>query len=310
MAFFLGFDAGGTKTTCALADDNRILVRATGGSIKPLRVSFEEARQNMRALLDDVAQQSGVDLRTVSASCIGTAGIRLPQTDGWMRQILSACAGGEITVVGDEEIALDGVFPGQAGVLMIAGTGSNTLGRTSTGELIHVGGWGPVLRDEASGHWIGVQALRAAFRALDYNQPTRILDRVTEFWSAPSLEEVVNIANATPAPDFSKLAPVVLACALEGDAVAQHVLDEGGRLLGQDAIQAYQRVRALEPDAKQPGIAFIGSIFEKIAPVRDSVIATIRRALPEAEIVLEVSDAIQGALWRARQSVRQPSTTR
>jgi hypothetical protein len=40
------------------------------------------------------------------------------------------------------------------------------------------------------------------------------------------------------------------------------------------------------------------------------VIATICRALPEAEIVLEVSDAIQGALWRARQSVRQPSPTR
>jgi hypothetical protein len=69
-------------------------------------------------------------------------------------------------------------------------------------------------------------------------------------------------------------------------------------------------VRAIEPDAKQPGIAFIGSIFEKIAPVRESVIATICRALPEAEIVLEVSDAILGAVWRARQSVLQPSPTR
>jgi N-acetylglucosamine kinase-like BadF-type ATPase len=303
MAFFLGFDAGGTKTTCALGDDTHLLVRAVGGSIKPLRVSFEQARENMRALLADIAAKSGVDLRTIAASCIGTAGVRLPQTQQWMRDILSPHAGGEITVVGDEEIALDGVFPGQAGVLMIAGTGSNTLGRTSKGELIHVGGWGPVLRDEASGHWIGVQALRVAFRALDYQQPTLILDRVIEFWSAPSLEEVVNIANATPAPDFSKLAPVVLACAEQGDAVAQRVLEEGGRLLGEDAIQAYQRVRAIEPDAKQPGIAFIGSIFEKIAPVRESVIATIRRILPEAEIVPEASDAIQGALWRARQAV-------
>jgi N-acetylglucosamine kinase-like BadF-type ATPase len=303
MAFFLGFDAGGTKTTCALGDDTHLLVRAVGGSIKPLRVSFEQARENMSALLADIAAKSGVDLRTIAASCIGTAGVRLPQTQQWMRDILSPHAGGEITVVGDEEIALDGVFPGQAGVLMIAGTGSNTLGRTSKGELIHVGGWGPVLRDEASGHWIGVQALRAAFRALDYQQPTLILDRVIEFWSAPSLEEVVNIANATPAPDFSKLAPVVLGCAEQGDVVAQRVLEEGGRLLGEDAIQAYQRVRAIEPDAKQPGIAFIGSIFEKIAPVRDSVIATIRRILPQAEIVPEASDAIQGALWRARQAV-------
>jgi len=302
MAFFLGFDAGGTKTTCALGDDSHLLVRAVGGSIKPLRVSFELARENMRSLLEEVAARSGVNLRTVSASCIGTAGVRLPQTQQWMRDILSPQAGGKITVVGDEEIALDGVFPGQAGVLIIAGTGSNTLGRTSKGQLIHVGGWGPVLRDEASGYWIGLQALRAAFRALDYQQPTIILDRVIEFWSAPSLEEVVNIANATPAPDFSKLAPVVLACAEQGDAVAQHVLEEGGRLLGEDAVQAYQRVRAIEPGARPPGIAFTGSIFEKIAPVCESVIATIRRALPQAEIVPGVSDAIEGALWRARQA--------
>ena len=79
MAFFLGFDAGGTKTTCALGDDSGILVRATGGSIKPLRVSLEQARQNMRALLDEIAAKSGIDLQTVAASCIGTAGVMLPE---------------------------------------------------------------------------------------------------------------------------------------------------------------------------------------------------------------------------------------
>ncbi|GGG97892.1 N-acetylglucosamine kinase [Silvibacterium dinghuense] len=307
MAFFLGFDAGGTKTTCALGDDHRELLRLTGGSIKPLRVTFEEAAENMRALLAEIAAQSGVDLRQVTASCIGTAGVRLPQTQQWMRDILQPHAGGEITIVGDEEVALDGVFPGQAGVLMIAGTGSNTLGRTSTGELIHVGGWGPALGDQGSGHWIGHQALRAAFHALDFSQPTLLLDRVRAFWGAATVGDVVNIANATPPPDFSKLAPIVLACALEGDAVAARILAEGGRLLGEDALEAHRRVRALEPKAKEPGIAFIGSIFERIAPMRESVIATIRRELPTAPIANEVSDAIRGALWRARQLAVAPA---
>ena len=156
MAFFLGFDAGGTKTTCALADDTHVLARDVGGSIKPLRVSIEHARQNLAALLGEIAKQSGVDLGNISASCIGTAGVRLPQTDGWMRQILSQCAGGEIVVCGDEEIALDAAFPGGAGVLAMAGTGSNVMGRTSQGEMLNVGGWGPALGDQASGHWIGL----------------------------------------------------------------------------------------------------------------------------------------------------------
>jgi N-acetylglucosamine kinase-like BadF-type ATPase len=305
MAFFLGFDAGGTKTTCALGDDTRLLVRATGGSIKPLRVSFEQARENMRSLLGEIAEKAGIDLRNITASCIGTAGFRLPQTDGWMREILSACAGGEITVCGDEEIALDAAFPGQAGVLAMAGTGSNTLGRTSTGELLNVGGWGPALGDQASGHWIGHQALRAAFQALDFGQPTGILDRVVEFWSAPSLEEVVNIANQTPPPDFSQLAPIIVECAEQGDAIALNVLIEGGRLLGEDAAQAFRRIRALDPSLEIPGIAFTGSILEKIGVVRQSMIDTIHRNLPTVRVLPEAVDSIEGALWQARQGVRR-----
>jgi glucosamine kinase len=298
MAFFLGLDAGGTRTTALLGDDTRVLARSTGGSIKPLRVSLEQAQENIAALLADIAQKSGVDLRQITASCVGTAGLRLPQTDGWMRQIISACAGGAIEVCGDEEIALDAAFPGGAGVLVIAGTGSNTLGRTTTGERFTVGGWGPALGDQGSGYWIGHQALRAAVRAKDFGQPTRVLDRVIEFWNAANLSEVVNIAHS--APDFSLLAPLVVQCAEEGDAVALEVLERGGRMLGEDAAEAFRRVRQFEPGQPMPGIAFIGGILDKVAFVRESMIETIRRTLPTVQILPEVVDAVTGALWRAR----------
>ena len=303
MAYFLGFDAGGTKTTCALADDTQILVRDVGGSIKPLRVSIEHAQQNLSALLGEIAKQSGVDLGKVSASCIGTAGVRLPQTDGWMRQILSKCASGEIAVCGDEEIALDAAFPGEAGVLAMAGTGSNVMGRTSRGEMLNVGGWGPALGDQASGHFIGLQALRYACRARDFGQPTQILDRVIQYWSASSLEEVTNIGNRMPPPDFSQLAPLVVECAEQGDSVALQVLELGGRLLGEDAVEAFRHVRHLDPDAALPGIAFTGSILEKVGFVRQSMIDTIRRSLPSVNILPEAVDPVIGALWRARNRV-------
>lgn len=298
MAFFLGLDAGGTKTTALLGDDTRVLARSTGGSIKPLRVSLEQAQENIAALLADITQKSGVDLKQITASCVGTAGLRLPQTDGWMRQIISACAGGAIEVRGDEEIALDAAFPGGAGVLVIAGTGSNTLGRTTTGERFTVGGWGPALGDQGSGYWIGHQALRAAVRAKDFGQPTRILERVVAFWNARDLYEVVNIAHS--APDFSLLAPLVAQCAEEGDAVALEVLERGGHLLGEDAAEAFRQVRLFEPEQPMPGIAFIGGILDKVAFVRESMIDTIRRTLPTVHIVPEAVDAVTGALWRAR----------
>lgn len=302
MAFFLGLDAGGTKTTAELGDNTRTLARATGGSIKPLRVSLEQAQENLTALLAGIARQSGVELKQITASCVGTAGLRLPQTDGWMRQILSSCVGGKLVVCGDEEIALDAAFPGGAGVLVIGGTGSNTLGRTSTGERFTVGGWGPALGDQGSGYWIGHQALRAAVRAKDFGQPTRILEQVIAFWKAANLSEVVNMAHSSP--DFSLLAPLIVQCAEEGDAVALEVLERGGHLLGEDAAEAFRQVRQFEPDQLMPSIAFIGGILDKVAFVRESMIETIRRSLPTVQILPEAVDAVTGALWRARHSSR------
>lgn len=298
MALFLGIDAGGTKTTAALGSETEVLARGVGGSIKPLRVSHEQAGRNLAALLNGLAQEAAVNLREVTASCIGTAGLRLPQTDDWMREILSACAGGEIEVCGDEEIALDAAFPGSAGVLVIAGTGSNTLGRTSTGTLITVGGWGPVLGDQGSGYWIGYRGLRAALRAKDFGRLSPILDRVLKFWKAPDLNEVINVAHA--GADFSLLAPLVVECAEAGDAVALEVLKHGGRLLGEDAAEAFRRVRQLEPEQPMPGIAFIGGILDKAAVVRETMMATIHRALPMVRVLPEAVDAVSGALWRAR----------
>lgn len=300
MAYFLGIDAGGTKTTAVLGDESHVLARAAGGSIKPLRVSLEQAQQNLSNLLEEIARKSEVNLREISASCVGTAGLRLPQTDGWMRQILASCVGGTIEVCGDEEIALDAAFPGGAGVLVIGGTGSNTLGRTSSGQRFTVGGWGPALGDQGSGYWIGHQALRAAVRAKDFGQPTRILDRVIEFWKAANLAQVVNMAHE--APDFSLLAPLIVQCAEEGDAVAMEVLERGGRLLGEDAVQAFRQVRRFEPERPMPAIAFIGGILDKVAFVRESMIETIRSSLPTVQILPEVVDAVSGALWRARHS--------
>ena len=304
MAFYLGFDAGGTKTDCALADESRILARTQNGSIKPLRVSSEQAEGNMRLLLEEITRQSGVDLRQVSVSCVGTAGVRLPQTHEWMQQIISRHAGGEILVCGDETTALDAAFPGQAGVLVIGGTGSNILGRTSNGDTFNVGGWGSALGDEGSGYWIGHEGLIRALRAYDFQQPTMILGKVMQFWSAATLGDVTSIGNQTPLPDFSQLAPIIVECAEAGDAVALQVLQLGGQMLGEGAAHAVRRLRALEPDAPIPGIAFVGGILKSVGFVRESMIETIHRALPAVKVLPEAVDPVMGALWRARHRVR------
>src|SRR5665213_3333877 len=117
MAYYMGLDAGATKTDCALAEDDTILARAAGGTIKTLQASPREAAENLDALLKNIAAQSGVSLDSITCTCVGLAGYSVPRVLEWARQALRARIGGEILLVGDEEIALDAAFRGGAGVL-------------------------------------------------------------------------------------------------------------------------------------------------------------------------------------------------
>jgi N-acetylglucosamine kinase-like BadF-type ATPase len=45
MAYFLGLDAGATRTRCVLADNDNILARASSGTIKILHRPVEDAEK-------------------------------------------------------------------------------------------------------------------------------------------------------------------------------------------------------------------------------------------------------------------------
>lgn len=301
MAYFLGLDAGATRTRCALAEDETILARASSGTIKIMHAPVEEAEKNLDALLRDVTAESGISLDSIACTCVGLAGISVPRVADWVSKELHARVSGEILLASDGAIALDAAFSGGAGVMVAAGTGSNVVGRASNGTLVRVGGWGPAVADEGSGRWIGKRAVRAVFDALDRDEETVLLRKVQEAWELTRVIDLVDVANRIPGPEFSTLAPVVVECAQRGDLDAIRILQEAGHFLGTFAVLAARRVEKLEPEgAALPELAFTGSILSQIAPVREAMFALLRRELPGIRIRTEAVDPVPGALWRAR----------
>ena len=321
MAWYLGLDVGGTKTAAALADETGELTRATSGSIKVLRVSPDEAAHNFAALLRDLEAKAGSLRGTVARTCVGSSGISAPVVRSWLQAALGAAVGGELLLLGDEVIALDAAFRGGRGVLAIAGTGSNIVGRAATGELVHTGGWGPALADEGSGQWIGAHALRACFQAIDAAPPSSA-DRVTvdgsamavvledlppllraimERLEARSLDDVIGIVNA-PGFNSSTLVPVVAASARGGDHLAAGVLTRAGRdlagLVGAVArkLEQFEGASAYSP----PEVAFTGSVLAHIPEVRDALRETLRAQWGAVAMRDEPVDPLEGALWHAR----------
>ncbi|HEV2275367.1 MAG TPA: BadF/BadG/BcrA/BcrD ATPase family protein [Acidobacteriaceae bacterium] len=306
MRYFLGIDAGGTKTVGALADEERELARAEGGTIKLLRTGKEDARKNLASLLTQLASRAGIELSSVSRICIGTSGASVPLVANWIRETVPLLTGGELLLCGDEEIALDAAFRGGPGILVVAGTGSNVAGRTHDGQIAHAGGWGPALGDEGSGYWIGQQALRLGFRALDENRPTQLLQSILHHWKLAGIDTLVEAANATPSPDFSRLAPVVIACAAEGDALALELLQKAGEELARLALLVLRQLRRMG-ELPAPRVGFTGSVLANSGQVRASMIHALLRESPEMEILQEAIDPIQGAIWRARTSAVEPA---
>jgi glucosamine kinase len=305
MPYFLAVDAGGTKTEFALADEDRELLRVRTGAIQRQRVNEQTARQNLDEALSQLESLTGVALQSIRRSCVGTSGITVPVVTQWLREAFTASVGGELLLVGDVEIALDACFPGARGVLVLAGTGSNIAGRSSDGTIVTAGGWGPALADQGSGHFIGREALRRGFLAIDQERPTTLLDRAMEHWKLSSLSALVEHANTKPSPDFSALAPLVVAAAAEGDAVAQDVLKEGGLDLAYLTTLVIQRIRKMESASngsfQPPPVAVAGSILGKVAPVREALTQSLRLTYSDLQIIDAPADPITGALWRARQ---------
>jgi glucosamine kinase len=316
MGLFLAIDAGGTKTECMLADDARVLARASAGTVKLMRVGEQVATAQLRGLMEEVATKAGVELREVTRSCFGLAGVSSGAVRGWAERVMGGLVSGVVEVCGDEEIALDAAFQGGVGILVIAGTGSNAIGRGVDERLVSAGGWGPVLGDEGSGFWIGLQSIRMALkergRSGPEQEPSRLLGEIVRAWGLGSLGDLVALANmrtGVEAPDFAELAPVVAQCAMEGDVLAGAVLYGAGNELGALVRTVFSQG---SPDMG-PGVgfhglseievAYTGSVLERIAPVREAMVNGLKTVVPKARVREGAVDALEGALWRARKAV-------
>lgn len=303
-SYFLAIDAGGTKAEFLLASGSAELARVRTGSIKILNTTHEAAARNFAAAIEAVEQAAGTSLRSVSRTCIGTAGFSAPSVIDWLREQHGRRIGGELILCGDEEIAFDAAFQGGRGILALAGTGSNVVGRTSTGQRVSAGGWGPVLGDEGSGHWIGLHGARAVFRALDEGRATMLEQPILKAWDLSSREQLIQVGNSVGPLKFAELTRAVVDCATSGDEIASGILDSAGEEMARFVGLVMRRMQSLEAGAfAPPEIAIAGSILEKVPAVRKAMAARLQQSWPEVVVRTEAVDAVLGALWKARQQL-------
>ena len=142
--------------------------------------------------------------------------------------------------------------------------------------------------------------MRRALKAYDRGEPTKILDVVGCAWGTATLDELVNIGDSTPGPDFAALAPDIDRLADEGDPVAVGVLQQAAADLVESVLLVRSKLRRMHSIDGEVPLAWIGSVIGKSRIVRENFFAGLRAAAPEMPILPKEVAGIEGAVWRAQ----------
>jgi N-acetylglucosamine kinase-like BadF-type ATPase len=297
MPLYLGIDAGGTKTDCAVSNGAELLGQATGASCKLARVGKERGRENLQAVIRQATETAHVDASKIQHVCIGMAGASLAEAVHWAQQtIRELMPDSTIYVAGDHVIAHRAAFGTSPGVLVISGTGSIAFGRNQNGETARAGGWGPNVSDEGSAFWVGREAVTAALHAFDFGKNNGLLATIADCWKVAP-EEVIRLANSSE-PRFPELAGPVVNAAEQGDASARAITDRAGKALAGLASAVINR---LWPDGGVVPVALAGGVLQGSPLVRQAFKEAMKAEQPQAAVSFAYVRPVLGALEIAAQ---------
>ena len=173
------------------------------------------------AMLDRLWRRWRLSRRDVAALGVASRGIWTAGERRALARRLRRFAP-RVVAISDVEAAYLGALGDTAGVLLLAGTGSISLGRDRRGRFTRAGGLGPLLGDDGSAFAIGRAWLRAG------SMPPA---RVRRIATAP--DAVARVAA---------LAPSGLRRARRGDRAARRVVADAQRALADLAVRAAPRI--------------------------------------------------------------------
>lgn len=269
----LGIEAGGTQTRWILLDARGFrLARGTEGPGNVLLAGREGLRKIFRRISARLP-------RVPEAIGGGFAGARGPAQMAVVREALRAVwpKAKNVAIGQDTDSALAAAWGRGDGFLVIAGTGSNVVGRVA-GKKHSVGGHGHLLGDVGSGYDLAARALRAVYRERDRTgHAPRLAAALLAHAGAADLDQLLREVYRPHGKEwFAGFAPAVLRAARRGDRLARTVVQEAAGELAARLAELAGRLRV-----RSPRVALAGGLFENdlyLGEFRKAVAQKLRTA--------------------------------
>src|SRR5688572_28142351 len=157
-------DIGKSTTRTAVWRDGLLAETVTGPGIEGL--AAPDGVGQAMARMQELAPQLRID--AADAVAIGVAGaLSAPDAAAGLAEMIAGQWRTPACVTSDVIIAHLGALGGEAGTILVAGTGAVAFGVFADGTSRVADGLGPEIGDHGGGYWIGRAGMRAALRAGD-----------------------------------------------------------------------------------------------------------------------------------------------
>ncbi len=275
---FVGVDSGGTRTNVEIVvEDQRGDKRSSSYEVSE-SLSGALAPSLVPQVLGRIFAPLQMRLEDLSVdSCpvyiwLSAAGFTPWTRDDFtvaLHDIGPTIAGGAVHSIGVANDAVALLLGSRADGIIIAGTGSSVIVRSADGTLHQAGGHEWVACDYGSGFWIGLQAIRSAYRDYEASDESVLLQRLRQVYGirpddhrglVAKLRDLA-IADPNMKKEIARFTASVCDAAERGDHAAQNLVKEGAEDLADVTAGALRRQFTMEQLTTGLGLVECGSLL-------------------------------------------------
>jgi N-acetylglucosamine kinase-like BadF-type ATPase len=299
VPYYLGMDAGGTKTNVIITDHNGTVV----GKGKSLQGNHQTGREraflSYRESVAEALNSAGLQPSDIDYAVFGLAGADREADFAILRPAIKELGFANWFICVDAAIAMRAGASQSYGICLICGTGTNCVGINKQGEVLQVGGMGYMYGDFGGGGDLKIQVFRAVVRAWQGRGPATMLTELTlDALGYTSTEEMYHAFLDTYREPPNDLARLLFTAVKAGDEAARNILLYQGEELGLAARAAATQLNMLDDPFE---IVLAGSIVTRGEDdtIRNRIAEVVGESAPKHRIVKLEMEPVVGAIYMA-----------
>uniref|UniRef100_A0A182Q6L9 N-acetyl-D-glucosamine kinase n=1 Tax=Anopheles farauti TaxID=69004 RepID=A0A182Q6L9_9DIPT len=265
-----GVEGGATHSTLVICDESGTIVgKAKGPSTNHWAVGIPGVAERIAAMARTAKEEANLPVdQRLTAVGLCLSGAEADETNRELEAYLHTHypTVAERYVVCSDTVGSIQAVSSRGGMVIIAGTGSNTLLRNPDGSTHGCGGWGHMIGDEGGAWWIARNAIKTVFDHRDNLRRSkhpieRVWELIQEHFGVRTLHDLLDHSYGRFCKTaYAGLCARLARCALdERDPLCRKLFDEAGQTLARSVCALQDKI---SPELLRPSDAVAGSTLD------------------------------------------------